>query len=102
MLRELLIRDFATIAEVAVEFGPGFNVLTGETGAGRIRPASLVPTPEARMTAARSAAAIACISSSAPRTVRMPSATFAPTPCTVVRRRNQSRSVTSPNPYRWM
>jgi DNA repair protein RecN (Recombination protein N) len=35
MLRELLIRDFATIAEVAVEFGPGFNVLTGETGAGK-------------------------------------------------------------------
>jgi DNA repair protein RecN (Recombination protein N) len=35
MLRELRIRNLAVIEEVAVPFGPGFNVLTGETGAGK-------------------------------------------------------------------
>src|SRR2546426_9558616 len=35
MLRELRIRNFAVIERVAVEFGPGLNVLTGETGAGK-------------------------------------------------------------------
>ena len=35
MLRELHIRDFALIKEISVEFGDGFNVLTGETGAGK-------------------------------------------------------------------
>src|SRR6059036_2921427 len=35
MLRELRIRNFAVIESVAVEFGPGLNVLTGETGAGK-------------------------------------------------------------------
>ncbi|MFH0871324.1 MAG: DNA repair protein RecN [bacterium] len=35
MLHELRIRDFALIQEVSVEFLPGFNVLTGETGAGK-------------------------------------------------------------------
>jgi DNA repair protein RecN (Recombination protein N) len=35
MLRELRIRNFAVIDEVALEFGPGLNVLTGETGAGK-------------------------------------------------------------------
>ena len=35
MLRELHIRDFALIKGVSVEFGGGFNVLTGETGAGK-------------------------------------------------------------------
>jgi DNA repair protein RecN (Recombination protein N) len=35
MLRELSIRNFAIIEEARIEFGPGLNVLTGETGAGK-------------------------------------------------------------------
>ena len=35
MLRELFIKNFAIIEEARIEFGPGFNVLTGETGAGK-------------------------------------------------------------------
>lgn len=35
MLRELYIKDFALIKELKLEFGPGLNVLTGETGAGK-------------------------------------------------------------------
>jgi DNA repair protein RecN (Recombination protein N) len=35
MLVELHIRKFAIIDEVALEFGPGLNVLSGETGAGK-------------------------------------------------------------------
>ncbi|HEU4343340.1 MAG TPA: DNA repair protein RecN [Candidatus Binatia bacterium] len=35
MLRELRIKNFALIDEVALELGPGLNVLTGETGAGK-------------------------------------------------------------------
>ncbi|MCL5292317.1 MAG: DNA repair protein RecN [Actinobacteria bacterium] len=35
MLLELRIKDLALIDEVSVEFGPGLNVLTGETGAGK-------------------------------------------------------------------
>src|SRR5688500_6572682 len=35
MLTELAIRDFAIIDELRIEFRPGFNVLTGETGAGK-------------------------------------------------------------------
>jgi DNA repair protein RecN (Recombination protein N) len=35
MLRLLRIRNLAVIEAVEVEFGPGFNVLTGETGAGK-------------------------------------------------------------------
>jgi DNA repair protein RecN (Recombination protein N) len=35
MLRELRIRNFAVIDEVALELGPGLNILTGETGAGK-------------------------------------------------------------------
>jgi DNA repair protein RecN (Recombination protein N) len=35
MLRELRIRNFAVIETVTVPFGPGLNVLTGETGAGK-------------------------------------------------------------------
>jgi DNA repair protein RecN (Recombination protein N) len=31
----LAIRDFAVIADASVEFAPGFNVITGETGAGK-------------------------------------------------------------------
>jgi DNA repair protein RecN (Recombination protein N) len=35
MLRRLRIRDFAIIDSLAMDFGPGLNVLTGETGAGK-------------------------------------------------------------------
>lgn len=35
MLVSLYIRDFGIVDEMQVEFGPGFNVLTGETGAGK-------------------------------------------------------------------
>ncbi|NNF02911.1 MAG: DNA repair protein RecN [Rhodothermales bacterium] len=35
MLQRLYIRDFALIEELEVEFGPGLNIVTGETGAGK-------------------------------------------------------------------
>lgn len=35
MLRELHIKNVAVIDEASVTFGPGFHVLTGETGAGK-------------------------------------------------------------------
>jgi DNA repair protein RecN (Recombination protein N) len=35
MLRRLSLRDIAIVSELEVEFGPGFSVLTGETGAGK-------------------------------------------------------------------
>ena len=35
VLRTLRIRDLAILDDVVVEFGDGFNVLTGETGAGK-------------------------------------------------------------------
>ncbi len=35
MLTELIIHDFAIIDELRLQFAPGFNVLTGETGAGK-------------------------------------------------------------------
>ena len=35
MLRFLRIRDFALIRELEVDFGPGLNLLTGETGSGK-------------------------------------------------------------------
>lgn len=35
MLLELSIRNFGLIEELAIRFGPGLNVLTGETGAGK-------------------------------------------------------------------
>lgn len=35
MLTRLQVRDFAIVDEIAVEFGPGMTVLTGETGAGK-------------------------------------------------------------------
>ncbi|MBO8137279.1 MAG: DNA repair protein RecN [Desulfotomaculum sp.] len=35
MLRSLYIKNFALIDDITVEFGPGLNVLTGETGAGK-------------------------------------------------------------------
>ena len=35
MLRFLSIRHLAVIDELELEFGPGLNTLTGETGAGK-------------------------------------------------------------------
>ena len=35
MLKTLRIRNLVTIEDLRVEFGPGHNVLTGETGAGK-------------------------------------------------------------------
>lgn len=35
MLQELYIKNIALISNVAISFKPGFNVLTGETGAGK-------------------------------------------------------------------
>ncbi len=35
MLRELRIENIAIIEKTAIQFGPGLNVLTGETGAGK-------------------------------------------------------------------
>jgi DNA repair protein RecN (Recombination protein N) len=35
MLLQLTIRDFALIEDLSLEFGEGFSVLTGETGAGK-------------------------------------------------------------------
>ncbi|HTN65249.1 MAG TPA: DNA repair protein RecN, partial [Burkholderiaceae bacterium] len=35
MLRTLSIRDFVIVDSIELEFGPGFSVLTGETGAGK-------------------------------------------------------------------
>jgi len=35
MLKTLRIRNLVTIDDLSVEFGPGLNVLTGETGAGK-------------------------------------------------------------------
>lgn len=35
MLVDLHIQDFALAGRIAIEFGPGLNVLTGETGAGK-------------------------------------------------------------------
>ena len=35
MLKHLTIKNYALIDEMRVEFGPGLNILTGETGAGK-------------------------------------------------------------------
>jgi DNA repair protein RecN (Recombination protein N) len=35
MLKRLSVRGFALLSDVAMELGPGLNVLTGETGAGK-------------------------------------------------------------------
>lgn len=35
MIKSLYIKDFALIDELEVEFGPGLNILTGQTGAGK-------------------------------------------------------------------
>ncbi len=35
MLSQLYIKNIAVIQEASIDFGPGFNVFTGETGAGK-------------------------------------------------------------------
>ncbi len=35
MLSQLSIKNFAIVDSITLEFGPGFNVMTGETGAGK-------------------------------------------------------------------
>jgi DNA repair protein RecN (Recombination protein N) len=35
LLRQISIKNFAIVDSVTLEFGPGFNVMTGETGAGK-------------------------------------------------------------------
>ena len=35
MLKELAVADYAIVDKIAIEFEPGFNTLTGETGAGK-------------------------------------------------------------------
>src|SRR5215510_6342652 len=35
MLEELVIRNYALIDSISLSFRPGFNVLSGETGAGK-------------------------------------------------------------------
>ncbi len=35
MLKQLYIRNFTLIDTLDIEFGPGFSVITGETGAGK-------------------------------------------------------------------
>lgn len=35
MLRHLRVTNFAILSDVSIELGPGFNALTGETGAGK-------------------------------------------------------------------
>ncbi|MFN4071763.1 MAG: AAA family ATPase, partial [Thermus caldifontis] len=35
MLKRLEVRNLAVIREATLELGPGLNVLTGETGAGK-------------------------------------------------------------------
>lgn len=35
MLKSLYIKDYALIDEMSVDFGPGLNILTGETGVGK-------------------------------------------------------------------
>ncbi|MCF7901894.1 MAG: AAA family ATPase, partial [Candidatus Marinimicrobia bacterium] len=35
MLKQLKIKNFAIVDEITVQFGTGFNVITGETGVGK-------------------------------------------------------------------
>ncbi len=35
MLKDLRIKNFTIIDELSIGFGPGLNILTGETGAGK-------------------------------------------------------------------
>jgi len=35
MIKSLLISNYALISNIEIEFDPGFNIITGETGAGK-------------------------------------------------------------------
>jgi DNA repair protein RecN (Recombination protein N) len=35
MLKTLLVKDYALIESINIEFGKGLNIITGETGAGK-------------------------------------------------------------------
>ena len=35
MLQDLHIENYALIPQISIEFGPGLNILTGETGSGK-------------------------------------------------------------------
>ena len=35
MIKSLHIANYALISELDIEFSPGFNIITGETGAGK-------------------------------------------------------------------
>ncbi|HQE93296.1 MAG TPA: DNA repair protein RecN [Anaerolineae bacterium] len=64
MLRELYIKDFAIIDELHLTLEPGFNVLTGETGAGKsilIDAVALLLGGRADTTAVRQGAEYACV-----------------------------------------
>src|SRR5436190_1148884 len=54
MLKHLRITNFAILSDVSLELGPGFNVLTGETGAGK----SLIVDAVALLRGARASADI--------------------------------------------
>jgi DNA repair protein RecN (Recombination protein N) len=54
MLKHLRITNFAILSDVAIDLGPGFNVLTGETGAGK----SLIVDAVALLRGARASADI--------------------------------------------
>ena len=54
MLRHLRITNFAILSDVSIELAPGFNVLTGETGAGK----SLIVDAVALLRGARASADI--------------------------------------------
>ncbi len=64
MLREITIKNFAIIDELNLTFSPGFNVLTGETGAGKsiiLDAVSLLLGGRADTTVVRSGADLAVI-----------------------------------------
>ncbi len=64
MLRELHIKDFAIIDELRLTLAPGFNILTGETGAGKsilIDAVALLLGDRANITAIRSGATRALV-----------------------------------------
>src|SRR5688572_1025378 len=54
MLRHLRVTNFAILSDVSLELGPGMNVLTGETGAGK----SLIVEAVALLRGARASADI--------------------------------------------
>ena len=43
MLVHLHVKNLALIEDIEVEFGPGLNILTGETGAGKSILLGIVP-----------------------------------------------------------